>query len=713
MTLDTLKEDAVVRGDGVAAEELQRLKDGVGVINRDSGKYWTLRMNADNTRFQRWAGQSPDGKQRAEVMGVQPFPFDGASDGRVYWADMLVSEKVRMLMVSLWRASLTVLPQGRRRGDDAWRSEQTLRWFLRKLGWGQHREWIRAANFAFNDSPGIALMMPEWRRTREVELKRLTVGELAELYVRLSAEAGGGTEEDLLEWSRRFEASLLDPEATEDVLAGTIGEYFEVSEARARKAAREIRETGSAEFPVPGPWMERVELRALRFMDDFYVLDGTRDFERCQLWYSVRWMDRVEVEERVASEGWSREWADELLKHEGESCFDEYAMSAAGTMEQVGKELRTGLYQVVEAHYRALTEDGVTGRFSCVFSSLVAEGTAYGRRVESRSGAVVVTAETVDQWLLNSRGIPHRIGPAAGLRKGIMDDLNDSARMQLLPPVTAEGYGTGKNENIPLEPLGMIPLKRGGKVQYLGGMSYPAHVVESLRDQVTERDELFARPVDGKVPRVVSDVAQEFEVSCWLGFAQDVYGMVMDLIRDNASDEELARIADDGGAQVMPEGRRGLSEGYAVSLRFDPMGLDEERMIKRVNALTQVKQSDGEQVLDMTPVVKAAVRALLPHYADEALRLENAGGASELERERRNYMSIRAGVMPEMVTDGTWNYDVRLGFYERMVADNPAVFADMGEDKVALLERWLGALEFQAEQFGANREIGRTGVAAV
>jgi len=91
-------------GDGpVDAAKLQELVDAVSDINRDSGKFWALRLNAEATRFQKWPGQSPDGKQRAEYIGSAPFPFDGASDQRVYWADTLSCERVRLFIVAAWR----------------------------------------------------------------------------------------------------------------------------------------------------------------------------------------------------------------------------------------------------------------------------------------------------------------------------------------------------------------------------------------------------------------------------------------------------------------------------------------------------------------------------------------------------------------------------------------------------------------------------------
>lgn len=192
--MDGLEEIAEVKGAGgdgaVSAEELQHFMDAVGTINRDSGKYWLARLNAEATRFQKWAGQSPDGKQRAEYMGSQPFPFDGASDQRVYWADMLVSERVRLFMVSAWRAVVNCLPVGARKAEQAWQGTQVLRWFVRQMKGRFWQELTRAANYATADSPAVCVMKVWFERTRKLEMRRLTAGELAELWVRLSSEEG-------------------------------------------------------------------------------------------------------------------------------------------------------------------------------------------------------------------------------------------------------------------------------------------------------------------------------------------------------------------------------------------------------------------------------------------------------------------------------------------------------------------------------------------
>ena len=68
--------------------------------------------DAEDIRFARWTGQSDDGKKWSKNLpeGQQAFPFEGASDCRVYLADQIINDCVDMLAVAHSRADLRVNP---------------------------------------------------------------------------------------------------------------------------------------------------------------------------------------------------------------------------------------------------------------------------------------------------------------------------------------------------------------------------------------------------------------------------------------------------------------------------------------------------------------------------------------------------------------------------------------------------------------------------
>lgn len=69
--------------------------------------------------------------------------------------------------------------------------------------------------------------------------------------------------------------------------------------------------------------------------------------------------------------------------------------------------------------------------------------------------------------------------------------------------------------------------------------------------------------------------------------------------------------------------------------------------------------------------------------------------------------------MPQMDTDGRWNYEARLQFYQQMQQENPDAIAEMSPKSQEMLQQWIAALQQQQTQYGENAQIGRTGVQGV
>jgi hypothetical protein len=102
--------------------------------------------------------------------------------------------------------------------------------------------------------------------------------------------------------------------------------------------------------------------------------------------------------------------------------------------------------------------------------------------------------------------------------------------------------------------------------------------------------------------------------------------------------------------------------------------------------------------------------ALLPNLPRGTIKMRAAAMQDELADEKKNYEAIRNGFVPAMNTAGKWDYEARRNMYREMEQQNPQVFLDMGADKQRNLLEWWKGLEQQAQQFGANREIGKTGM---
>ena len=64
---------------------------------------------------------------------------------------------------------------------------------------------------------------------------------------------------------------------------------------------------GEVEYVVENVESEGPEIKALRYGDDFCIPTLTEDFDYAD-WFEGEWLTKSELEERIATEGWSREW---------------------------------------------------------------------------------------------------------------------------------------------------------------------------------------------------------------------------------------------------------------------------------------------------------------------------------------------------------------------------------------------------------------------
>jgi hypothetical protein len=262
-----------------------------------------------------------------------------------------------------------------------------------------------------------------------------------------------------------------------------------------------------------------------------------------------------------------------------------------------------------------------------------------------------------------------------------------------------------------LEPLKVIRGKRDAKFEAMRGPQAPTQGAQVSEQLERLRDWVYGRhnkeDADGGQ---AAGVAREKDVMWFLGHVRDVCRMMLALAYQNASDELLARVTDQAGESVI-RSREDLAGGFDTRLVFDPADLDFENLSKRLQVVRDLIMSmDQGKTINGAVVAQAAFRCVFPYMAEDAVRDVRHADGDELKDEANNYVLLRAGVMPTLDTDGNWNYALRREWYDRLAEANPNVFADMEPGKMAMLQQWLAGLEQQATQYGANVEIGKTGM---
>lgn len=659
-----------------------------------SRSFYHDRTTAEEAFYCVWDGQHADGTVHDE-RDAAAWPFDGASDQRVRWGEKVVLDKIALVMIALSSCEVEFAcgagPDAERRADAL---KRLLQWEMGRLGARGYAEFLALLRYMLVDSPAVAAMDVSWRRRASLAVRELNAEELAAQFV----AANGGDENAPAMLEGTFWMGLR---GEDEAAQGQLDAFLAAQGVRPEDApaVREaLAEEGACECLCRAQAEEGVELKALRYGDDFCIPRESADFDYASPWFRGEWVTEEQLRERIESDGWDPDWVEEELRYKGTSFYDESTRPTEDVRD---------LCNIVWCYEAVTTDAGETVRWVTVLGH--ADGSAFGQRaIRSRRGTWGVAffrREVTGRNLLASRGLAALCAPDQGVAKEVRDMAANNAIVGSLPPVKAKGTRT---RNAVIEPFSVINMGINDDMLFMQPPAYPAAAKET-EERLKAELLAYVGVSDGQTD--VTERRQE-EVNWFLKQFQDLFVLMVEAAQDHASDEALAGVTGEGDVQGLR--REDITGAFGITLRLDPRNLDNKALLDKVQAFASVLQSiDRERAVDTLPVLRHVMRQLWPEVSGEAMRPPEQLTANDLEEEKRNFALIKAGVMPRMDTEGRWNYGARLQFYQQLQEENPEAIAEMSPTAQENLQRWMQALEQQQTQFGENAEIGRTGVEGV
>lgn len=696
-------------------DERQRLVDSLTYWHDNSTKFYAERERTAAMFNCEWKDQHISGTVR-DTGEKKAFPFKGASDQRLRWGKGVVKELSALLMNATRAANVNIsCSKGPQEQDRANALQTLLEWAVSRMGVKWETQLRTALTYYLRDTPAVAVMRVIWNRRVNVAVEETDIETLHAEYVAwriadgtVAMEQAQGEYWLAIERLQRPEMNQdeTNPEANREAerAYGAVVQFVaETKGVEKRKAERILKGVaedpdGEVEYTVERVESEGPELRALRYGDDFCLPTLTEEFDYAE-WFDHEWMTQAQLEEKIAAEGWSRAWVSETLEHPGENIFNQMKP------EYIDDEKE--MYDIVRCHFATVDGAGRVSRWTCVLSA--AEGSAYGKRlVRTRRGkwdAVLLRREINSSNVIDATGVAEESAPVQGVAKVIRDGAANNAIVGAQAPLKVKGRNI---KGMLMGPFRKITMGINDDVTFMQPPQFPAAAdkqVENIRSEFLQFEGV------GDEGHDTSNQKQDI-VSWWLAQMQELYRLLLEVTQDNASDETLAGITNAHDIQGLR--REDIAGDFGISVVLDQNDLDNEKLIKKLQTFGQLIQPlDRNNSLDTHPILMDAVRKLLPGVAKASMRTPGEMAADDIKDEMQNFVQIKAGVMPQMDTEGRWNYQARLEFYRNLQQENPAAFEEMGEASREMLQRWMEALEQQATQFGANAEIGRTGVEGV
>ena len=659
------------------------------------------RLLANREEFEKafdcvWPGQNTKGV-RMDTDDAQAWPFEGASDQRIRWGEKTYLDYLALILIAITSCQVEITCGGDAPGLEKARAlKLLLKSVMQQLGAKGMAELQALFRYMLCDTPAVGAIDVMWKKRLTMGVVELTVDALVEEYAAYAA-ANGEAETDA---AIRFRLGVdgEDEQAAEEVRAWLVGQR-KISEEDVDDVMEALSEEGECETRSVVDENEGPEIKALRYGTDFCVPKVTDDFDYASPMFRGEWVTESQLRERIADQDWDPDWVEETLTHRG---IEFYTEIGTYPIEDV-----KDLVNIVWCYTAETNDRGETTRYVSVLS--LAEGSAFGKRiVRTRRGKwnmAFFRREVKSGDILDGRGLAEISAAPQGAAKSIRDMAANNAIVGSLPPVKAKG---SRLRNVLIEPFAVINMGQSDDATFMQPPAFPA--AADKQEEKIKKDLLeYVGVSDGETD--VTDRKKAF-VIWFLEQWREFLVLLLEVTQDNASDAFVLRATET--ADVKGVKAQGVAGQFLITLKLDPTNLDNAKLIEKMNATSQFLQAmDRKGTVDTEPVVRQCFTMMFPELADKSFKSGDQLTQDDIADEQENFVKIKAGVMPQMNTDGGWNYAARIQFWQQLQQENPDAIAEMSPASQDLMNRWIQALQQQDTQYGQNAEIGKTGVQGV
>ena len=296
---------ATTAGEGtVEATTLTELKNELKYIADEMRLGVAVRRSeAEDTIYCRWPDQSPKGIKDKEIIGRDPFPFDGASDARVRLADRIINRRVMLKIAAIKRCTVKVKGMETLDGAFAGKMQTLLKWVISsKLGRNFWRELRKIARWEESDEPAGALLGVTWNYETKLERAQVTLDEVVQMFLSTITKPTDPT--DQTDPTYVLMTCLHDPQMTTQACELLAPLFPNLKPARLKKLVADLRKDNVAIYPKPYVISEP-ELSAHRWFDDAFMRVNVRTLASAGMIMVREWVTKFELLERENSHGYS------------------------------------------------------------------------------------------------------------------------------------------------------------------------------------------------------------------------------------------------------------------------------------------------------------------------------------------------------------------------------------------------------------------------
>jgi hypothetical protein len=717
-------------------ELLEKLQDDL----RWSIDYVNRIEAADEVIEAYWEGQHDSGRKVQEEGGAEPFPFNGASDQRIYLAAEIVNEKVLLQKAALVNGASTFTPVESADAPDAALMQTLVGYFLN----GPMKREVRdETDFMLNwkEGYGACLWHICWHEERAVEPRSITEDDLIAMAVQSGLQAAGlpaqeelaaGAEDGSVDEGTQQMASvvieqsgqgmldmLLDPARETELIAALTAWDPDITPAEAKRVAKELRTDRAGTYYAPYVKESRPKWKALNLMVDAFLPAGTTDIQNAPHIPLIHWLTASQVRDRAALKGWKPEHLAKVLAAPGRQLDvgmlgsgASWVLSTAsvrrgmtGSMDTVDAESK--LYEIIEVLHKTTTLAGAPAVFSTVIHGAVLDAPLEHEMQPYRHGKyplVALRRERRKRAITESRGIPELVVTSQNSIKDQHDARRNRTDLAVSPPLIVATNRAGGR--ISIGPNMQISERRAGTLRWFEPPKLDMDSTSIIKDERAMIDMMFGRFADS-VPQPVVQLHNQALVDDFLCDLSEAVLMTTQLIQQYVPEERASRIV--GTKFTMDQTRAAIQAQWDLRITFDVRDFNLDWLKQKAEMITNfVLAADTLGVVDRAGYVQYLFRAIDPVMSQTLVKPLDQAQREQLAAEDAALTEIFSGGEPELIPGQ--NHDA---LAKRMIekTQNSETRMQLYQTNGQIRKVWDNRLKFHRTQTSQqkNKQIGRVG----
>ena len=644
--------------------------------------YFDLCRDSYDNRRNYWSGKTRDLRKH----GSDAFPWEGASDIEAHVIDERIQRMVALMMSSLSRANVSAFPV---EVSDLPRSKVVSSFLKWMISSGYINRFTQEMELGCNYllERGIFVTHVGWQREDRKFLQELDLSEIALVEPEI--------------------AKAIENNQNEQELIFLIQKVFDgVTEERAKKAIKDLRENGKATLPIVRRAVNAPEIKTLAPDFDFFFPPYVTDPQKAPYCFWRNFYTPQELELKVTTDGWDADFVAEMIENyrgvDVLSIEKQQEGRRSNLIQDYGYEAED-LIELVYGYQRLIDpEDGSEGIYYTVFHKQFSgneEAPAFAIH-ELLNGyedyPIVVTKYSEDsKRLYDTMTVPDILRGIQNQVKVERDSRIDRNSLATVPPIlhpvgqAPTDYGPGR----------YIPYRRKGDLDFGPTPPPPTGSVEIEQTLLAQADRLVG--LDGTP---ISQLKIQFLVNKFLHHSSEVIKLAYKCFQRFGPDSIFFRVT--GSPDPQNFGKGDPNENFDVTISYDVLNTDPETQEKKLAQIQALTALDRNGRINVDSLLTVIANSVDPVLADQILQPIESAQEQVIKQVTDDLSKIFAGIeMParpngaQIAMQVIQQYTSQPDVQQRLQTDQ--AFA-------ARLEKYAGQYTFMMQQ-QQNAQIGRIG----